>query len=57
MADGSATARTKKTNARLARTAPNPFVRRAAQRNLRAATATVANAAARGRQRATARRG
>lgn len=57
MADGNATARTAKTNRRMARTAPNPFVRRAAQRSLRAAAATVANAAARGRQRTTARRG
>lgn len=57
MADGSATARTQRTTRRLARTAPNPFVRRAAQRSLRAAAATVANAAARGRQRVTARRG
>lgn len=57
MADGSATGRAAKTNKRLARTAPNPFVRRAAQRSLRGAARTVAGAAAKGRQKATKRRG
>lgn len=57
MADGNARGRAAKTTRKLAKTAPNPFVRRAAQRAIRGASATVARAAAKGRQKATKRRG